>query len=322
MARVSIIVPVYNCEAYLQRCVSSILGQTEKKLQLILVDDGSTDGSGAICDSFAQADSRVTVIHQKNTGVSAARNAGLDAAVGEYIGFVDADDYIAEDTYEKALSVSDCCDIVMWDVVTIWDNDRTEPDSIPLLAESCVVEKRDWSPRLLAQMAGSACRCLYRKELLEGECFPVGIKLSEDRLFNLQVMGKAEKLRYLKQGLYFRYVRADSAVHRYHGDRLEKNLLAMQKAEPIIRRYWGPEYLGVYTRMFVINGALEAIYEISGRDFPGKKRLSAIKEITSHKVLIEALRIYPPRGLREKLLKIRADLLLYGVGVLYNWKNT
>ena len=98
---ISVIVPVYKVERYLCRCVDSIIAQTYTNLQIILVDDGSPDGSGAICDDYAAKDSRITVIHKKNGGLSDARNAGLVAACGSYIGFVDSDDYIAVDMYEK-----------------------------------------------------------------------------------------------------------------------------------------------------------------------------------------------------------------------------
>ena len=98
---ISIIVPVYKAEKYLSRCVDSILGQTYKDLEVILVDDGSPDGSGVLCDAYAAKDSRVRVIHKENGGVSTARNVGLDAAGGDYISFVDSDDYVDPDMYEK-----------------------------------------------------------------------------------------------------------------------------------------------------------------------------------------------------------------------------
>ena len=98
---VSVIVPVYNIAAELPRCVESVLAQTWDALEVILVDDGSTDGSGSLCDSFARQDARVRVIHQKNAGVSAARNAGVSRATGEYLAFVDSDDYVEPELYEK-----------------------------------------------------------------------------------------------------------------------------------------------------------------------------------------------------------------------------
>ena len=97
---ISIIIPVYNVEKYLEDCLNSVVNQTYKNLEIILIDDGSTDNSGKICDLYAKKDNRIVVIHKENAGVSSARNVGLKIAKGLYIGFVDPDDYIAEDMYE------------------------------------------------------------------------------------------------------------------------------------------------------------------------------------------------------------------------------
>ena len=97
---VSVIVPVYRAEKYLERCILSIVGQTFRNIEIILVDDGSTDSSGSICDEYAARDNRIRVIHKSNGGLSDARNAGLEICRGEYIGFVDSDDYIELDMYE------------------------------------------------------------------------------------------------------------------------------------------------------------------------------------------------------------------------------
>ena len=98
--KISVVVPVYNVEDYLDRCVKSIISQTYENLEVILVDDGSADGSPVMCDSWAQKDPRIKVIHKPNGGVSSARNAALDAATGDFIGFVDSDDWIENDFYE------------------------------------------------------------------------------------------------------------------------------------------------------------------------------------------------------------------------------
>lgn len=100
---ISVIIPVYNVEKYLHRCLDSVIAQTYQNLEIICVDDGSIDESGRICDQYAVRDARIKVIHQENQGLSAARNRGLDAAEGEYIAFVDSDDYILEDMYKKML---------------------------------------------------------------------------------------------------------------------------------------------------------------------------------------------------------------------------
>src|SRR5665647_2657921 len=98
---ISIIVPIYKVENYIRNCVDSILNQTYKNLEVILVDDGSTDNCGNICDEYSLKDNRIKTIHKKNGGLSSARNAGLDVAKGEYIGFIDSDDWIEKDMYES-----------------------------------------------------------------------------------------------------------------------------------------------------------------------------------------------------------------------------
>ena len=120
---VSVVIPVYNVEAYLCECVDSVINQTYKNLEIILVDDGSTDSSGKICDDYAEKDERISVIHQKNGGLSAARNAGLDKASGEYIYFLDSDDYVADNTLESLITIAekDNSDIVFFDAVSFAD---------------------------------------------------------------------------------------------------------------------------------------------------------------------------------------------------------
>ena len=98
--KISVIVPVYNVEQYLERCVDSIINQTYKNLEILLVNDGSTDNSGQLCDELAKKDDRIRVIHKENGGLSDARNVGIDEAEAELIGFIDSDDYIDEDMYE------------------------------------------------------------------------------------------------------------------------------------------------------------------------------------------------------------------------------
>lgn len=115
MPKVSIIVPVYNAEKYLQECVESVLCQTLSDIELILVDDGSTDSSPTLCDQYAAQDRRVKVIHKPNGRAASARNAGLRAASGEYVAFVDADDWISPDMYEKMLQTN--ADVTLCDYV-------------------------------------------------------------------------------------------------------------------------------------------------------------------------------------------------------------
>ena len=131
--KVSIIVPVYNVEKYLEKCLDSIVKQTYENIEIILVDDGSTDKSGTILDQYAEMDNRISVIHKKNEGVSTARNTGIEAARGEYICFADADDYLMPDyvEYLLTLAVDKNADIAMTvDMFTTFHPDQIENDDI------------------------------------------------------------------------------------------------------------------------------------------------------------------------------------------------
>ena len=116
MIKISVIIPVYNCKMYLRQCIESVINQDEKNIEIILVDDGSTDGSSSICEEYAKKDKRITFVHKKNEGVSVARNVGLKNAKGKYIAFVDADDYINPKTYSKAFEhmEKNNLDLLIW----------------------------------------------------------------------------------------------------------------------------------------------------------------------------------------------------------------
>ena len=117
MKKISVIIPVYNVEKYLYRCVDSVLGQTYYNIEVILIDDGSTDSSPEICDEYQKRDKRVKVIHKKNSGAASSRNIGLSSAKGDYIAFIDSDDYIELDMYENMMKINEeyNCDIVLCD---------------------------------------------------------------------------------------------------------------------------------------------------------------------------------------------------------------
>ena len=178
----SVIVPVYNVEDYLGRCVDSILAQTYKNLEVILVDDGAKDSSGSVCDAYAGKDDRVRVIHKENGGLSSARNAGLDICRGTYIAFVDSDDWIEPDAYENMLKTALDLDVKLvcggrYDV-----SSRTGEKKVGLCphktekisAEELVGRIFTWD-----QCDSSACDKLYHRSLLENWRFPMG-KVCED----------------------------------------------------------------------------------------------------------------------------------------------
>lgn len=217
---VSVIVPVYNVAPYLTQCIDSVLGQTFSDFELLLIDDGSTDQSPVICDSYAKRDVRLHVIHQPNRGLSAARNTGLSIARGEFVTFVDSDDWLDLDTLSRSLAAArqDEADVVLWAYIReytatslpkqvfdfdahLFDGDETRNRLCrrmvgPLGAELAAPENGD--------SLVTAWGKLYRRELLEStsaafvSTAAVG---TEDALFNIQVFTSATRAVYLNQFL-------------------------------------------------------------------------------------------------------------------------
>ena len=174
-ALISIIVPVYKVEEYLDECVKSILGQTYDNLEVILVDDGSPDNCPDMCDKWALKDERAKVIHKENAGASAARNAGLNVATGEYIGFVDSDDYIAPEMYETMLSALENSDKKMAMCAAC----RVNPDGsiiyyLPKCKRTLYTAKQAVDAMLYGELDVSVWSKLFCREVFEGLRFPEG----------------------------------------------------------------------------------------------------------------------------------------------------
>lgn len=211
---ISIIVPIYNVEEYLPKCIDSILNQTYKELEVILVDDGSPDSCGKICDRYAKKDERVKVIHQKNGGLSAARNSGLDCANGEYIGFVDSDDYIEPEMYEKLLEaiIKNKCAMSICNVNYVFEDGKIIPKN--LKAKDEVFEFADAIREMntYEKFDMGVWSKLFKKELFESIRFPVG-KLSEDFYIMYRIFDRAQKVSYISETLY-NYLQRTSSLTR------------------------------------------------------------------------------------------------------------
>lgn len=173
---ISIIVPVYNVEPYLRKCLDSIINQTYQNLDIIIVDDGSTDGSGQICDYYQSADRRIRVFHKKNEGLSSARNLGLQHAKGEFIGFVDSDDFIDLDMYESMLhEMDDDVDIVTCGRYICFPKEKHCKGRLAyFMAKRIKMNNVTAVEEFLKHeiISFSVCDKVFRKEVLEGAIFP------------------------------------------------------------------------------------------------------------------------------------------------------
>ena len=191
---ISVVVPVYNVEKYLYRCVDSIRNQTYQNLEIILVDDGSTDNSGVLCDEIAKMDSRIKVVHKKNGGSSSARNAGIAVSTGDCLGFVDSDDWIKTDMYEYLLYLmnsqnAEVAQINIKKVSKFSMNVQEQKEKINVLTGEKILQHY----MTVSTITGSysVCRCLFQKKLLNGIVFREG-KMHEDIDFKYKALQRCK----------------------------------------------------------------------------------------------------------------------------------
>lgn len=209
---VSIIVPVYNVEQYLCKCIDSIITQTYKKIEIILIDDGSSDSSGIICDEYALKDSRIIVIHKENGGLSSARNAGLDVAIGDYVMFVDSDDFVEPDFCEVPLKIAKEKNV---DIVSF--------GYCRLYADGQIIETKTSNPRSLSKAEGInqlitksdvihnyTWNKFYNKNLFKEIRFPIG-KYYEDQATTYLLFHKASSI-YVIDNILYNYIYRSSSI--------------------------------------------------------------------------------------------------------------
>ena len=193
--KISVIVPVYKVEKYLDRCVESIVNQTYKNLEIILVDDGSPDNCPAMCDAWAEKDERIRVIHKENGGLADARNAGMDIATGDYIGFVDSDDWIEPNMYEVLLKNALKYDADISRCGLWLDTENGSSDQIVEFRDITTLNKTEFIKGFLTgnYVQGITCNKLYKTTLMEGERFTTDDGSSEDIMFNNRLADKLFK---------------------------------------------------------------------------------------------------------------------------------
>lgn len=209
---ISVIVPVYNVEDFLDECIKSIVNQTYKYLEIILVDDGSSDNSPEICDAWAKKDSRIKVIHKENSGAAAARNTALDIATGDYLGFVDSDDYISETMFEELLDA-----ILKTDSKISYCNifrlasDGSYWAMSPITNEKKLNICQSVNSIFYGAIDTSFCSKLFEKSLFNGVRFPEG-ETNEEFPILIPIIDKADGLYYIGKALYYYRLREGSVT--------------------------------------------------------------------------------------------------------------
>ncbi|MCH5281308.1 MAG: glycosyltransferase [Lachnospiraceae bacterium] len=224
--KISIVIPIYNTEQYIERCLRSIMCQTYTNLEIICVDDGSTDGSGVLLDKLSLEDERMQVIHKANEGVSAARNTALLAATGDYIGFVDSDDYVAPDYYEKLLSVfeeNEKVDIATCSYCMDYEGDIVKTENqrkVPITPMSI----EEFLPYMYERdtykaVGGYLWTKLIKKTVIKNDdgslkiCFRREFGGADDIAFVAELMLNSSYIQYIDKALYYYFQREGSIVH-------------------------------------------------------------------------------------------------------------
>lgn len=289
MPQISVIVPVYNVEKYIYKCIDSILSQTFTNFEIILVDDGSPDNCGNICDEYSKSDNRITVIHRKNGGLSAARNTGIDWVFehsdSEFLTFIDSDDTISETYLERLInSMDDCADIVTCKLeFYIAESQKSETDgSFNTPAEyfsgkEAVVHLYTMDSKVRTE----ACAKLYRKNLFSNIRFPEG-KIHEDQFVIPILLYASRKVVSISDPLYTYYIRNDSITHGSFSAKRFDDIEALQACEDYFKEKNEHEISNLVKRkkklfhaLYIINARKAGVY----KTVPRKYKMSVLKAL-------------------------------------------
>lgn len=297
----SIIVPVYNVEDYLPKCIDSIINQTFHQLEIILVNDGSTDTSPQICDAYAKKDARVKVIHQLNAGVSVARNKGIEFATGDYITFVDSDDWLEPIMYENMYAITQLeqpSDVIMCDFNAVKKSSKEEISATirkGFYSKQHIID--ELYPTLLVKEdfgrvpIVSVWSCLFKRSLLIGYNikFDADLLYSEDYLFMAEVIIRANSFYYLKENYFYNYLQYEESRSKKYQSVWWENLLYLNRElEKLLKN--NNEYdFNRQIRLQLIHSALFILNSICKNDTMHiKKKLEAIRFILKQQQLTAA----------------------------------
>ena len=324
MKKISVIIPVYNVEKYLSKCLDSVLGQTYTNLEIIVVDDGSTDKSGKICDEYAKKDERIKVIHKENGGLSSARNVALDIATGDYVAFVDSDDYLSLDTFRKCVArlLETSADVCMFSHFTT-DGVKHVEHNLPL--NNLVYDKTEILRIIVPlfvgrkttngdQLQGFVCRQIFRRDVIGNLRFRSEREYyAEDIVFDLEFYVKANKMAVLNEPLYYyRYVET-SLSNRYRENLFDKLLKLTAFKEEIVNAYKIPdcqERLNYSAFRISLAGILNIK---KAKAIPKKEKKEQISNIVNNPLVKKAVKNVKLKGIKEKLFCVLIKLRLTNI---------
>ncbi len=310
---ISIIVPVFNVENQLDRCVESLINQTFTDIEIILVDDGSTDNSPKICDSFCKRDSRVHVIHKTNEGLGLARNSGLDIAQGRFVAFIDSDDYVKENMFEglynKAIETNADAVIsggfitVKADGNIIFDRDTTDEVLFDGNARQLALEMMGAMPNYHKDSVYemSVCKGIYNNQIIEAHNIRFQSErkyISEDLIFHFDFCQHAQKVLIVPTLYYYYCENMSSLTKQYQRDRFNRNVEFYRYINTVLEKYqYGFEDRNYSQRMLISRARVVISHIVKEYPFFMRQAKTEIMDICNSPDLKEVLTSYPINSL-------------------------
>ncbi|MEN9919770.1 MAG: hypothetical protein RL662_2206 [Bacteroidota bacterium] len=339
----SVIIPVYNMERFLARCLDSLAKQTYDKLEIILINDGSIDASGAICDSYAEHDTRFRVIHQANAGVSEARNAGLKIASGDYISFVDPDDWVEANMYQTIAShlADKQIDILRFNAYRKGELVNTLP--FKGLYEGKRLEEEVVLPLIGAEkfggmfILGVLWMHVYKRSTIEKHhiCFNKALRRCEDRLFTLTTALYADQMMFIDDVFYHYEVNDDSLSNKYDPQRWLQELIYLDELQKIYKQQRSSIFIENADKRILGEYLLRAITSINNEFFSKNNntfvnKYKNTKTIINNPIVRTAIKKTPKEsmGLKGKIIWASIDyqqplfLSIFNIVLLYKNRLT
>lgn len=293
--KISIIIPVYNVEEYLCKCIDSVLSQTYTNLEVILVNDGSKDNCALICDSYVGKDDRIKVIHQDNQGVSAARNRGIDIASGEYIGFVDSDDYIELDMYEILYNLLQKTNSDISCISTV--NYGKLSNQLPYVDDTTVhIYNSEQAIRNMLYDNTTTCGHLFNKlfktSLFTNLRLDTSIKIREDALIMWELFHRSSKIAFQNLHKYHYLYHAKSAVHSFSPSFFTSREACLRILDKTKINY---QNIVSYSQYYLIGADIQIIVRMIEANCLDKKEYSILKREIKHNLTKQVKSLFPPR---------------------------
>jgi glycosyltransferase involved in cell wall biosynthesis len=330
---------VYNAEKYLAECIESLVSQTLKECEFIFVNDGSSDRSREIIDEYKKKDSRIILINQVNQGVSIARNQGLKTAIGEYVGFVDADDFVAKDMYETLYRTAKngICDVVFSNLNSEMEGKKVVinyPFQKDILLDKEYIRKNILLHFIKEENMNSVCNKIYRNSLVKDNKieFPERVALGEDGMFNVHFFSIAYNATYLNYGGYYYREVAGSATRNFlDHDYFQRSLEAYSMEIPeVYKQIIDKQEIQKLKSIKLMNSILGYIYQAISSNSNLKQKYQYIHRVITNEHVRESLPIYYQKfygssGLYQRsvltMIKIKSVLGLYIITLYSHLRN-